>query len=300
MAASSAAGGTGQDGVIGDDGRIYTSRNNGELGLNGELLNNIDPLLTNDTSKYADGNVLDEFIKTPGNIQTAIINRSGELKKTVNITPFSFDPSWGGMDDEFPDTGGDTPWADDIIFGGLGPDFLHGGSGDDAISGAEALDHAYVPTYNDTTGEAVAVLDLGYAVAGVTNTNPGDVLAYNPENIKSKFRAGEFALYDEYEPRREVLLTPDGELYKGTKELPDVEGVNYFPFLLNFDETEGVLRPDGLVPKATGQQTDTYPAVNDDGMDAIFGDLGNDWLVKKNLTGSYSIQKYNFRKIRIM
>jgi hypothetical protein len=133
------SGGTGQDGVIGDDGRIYTSRNNGVEELNGEPLNNIAPLETQDKSKYPDGDVLDEFIKTPGNIQQAVINRSGELKKTVNITPFSFDPDWGGLDDEYPGEGGDTPWADDIIFGGLGTDFLHGGSGDDAISGAEAL-----------------------------------------------------------------------------------------------------------------------------------------------------------------
>ncbi|HEX4997264.1 MAG TPA: hypothetical protein VFY29_03510, partial [Terriglobia bacterium] len=52
-----------------------------------------------------------------------------------------------------------------------------------------------------------------------------------------------------------------------------------YEFLLNFDETEGVFRASGMVPKATGQQTESYPAVNDDGTDAIFGDNGNDWLV---------------------
>ena len=141
------SGGTGQDGILGDDGRIYTSRNTGDTNLNGEPLNNIAPLRSSnqDNAKAAEGDVLDEYIKTPGNIQNAVINKSGALKKTVNITPFSFDPDWSGMDDEFPDTEGDTPWADDIIFGGLGSDFLHGGSGDDAISGSEALDHAYVP-----------------------------------------------------------------------------------------------------------------------------------------------------------
>jgi hypothetical protein len=40
-----------------------------------------------------------------------------------------------------------------------------------------------------------------------------------------------------------------------------------------------VLRAGGTVPKATGQQTETYPAVHDDGDDVIFGDLGNDWIV---------------------
>ena len=32
---------------------------------------------------------LDQFIYTPGKIQTATINVSGELKKTFNITPFN-------------------------------------------------------------------------------------------------------------------------------------------------------------------------------------------------------------------
>ena len=36
-----------------------------------------------------------------------------------------------------------TQHYDDIIFGGLGSDWIHGGSGDDAISGAEALTLSY-------------------------------------------------------------------------------------------------------------------------------------------------------------
>ena len=141
------SGGTGQDGVLGDDGLIYTSRNS----TVGEPLNSIAGLLANDPRpKYADGNVLDEVIKTPGDIQYALINQTGELKKAVDLVPFSYDSGWMGMDDEFPDDAGsgNTPYADDIIFGGLGNDWLHGGSGDDSISGAEALEHAYVPAYD--------------------------------------------------------------------------------------------------------------------------------------------------------
>ncbi len=267
------SGGTGQDGVIGDDGRIYTSRNNGHSDLNGEALNNIEPLLTHDPStKESNGNVLDEEIATPGKIQTAKINVSGELNKAVNLTPFSYDATWFGSDDEYPDSSG-AQYADDIIFGGLGSDFLHGGSGDDAISGAEALEHAYVPVY--VAGEAVDVLDLGYLVAGLGNTNPGDVLAYNTadadgQHLNNRFRAGEFALYDEYDPLRQILLTAAGDLSK------DGTGVH---FLLNFDETEGVFRPGGEFEKVTGSMEPGYDAVHDDGGDVIFGDLGNDWLV---------------------
>ncbi len=268
------SGGTGQDGVLGDDGLISTSRNSADYG---EPLYRIDALLDKDPRpKYADGNVLNEVIKTPGEIQYAMINLADQLKKTADLVPFSFDPTWIAMDDEFPDDDTTTPYADDIIFGGLGTDWLHGGSGDDAISGAEALEHAYVPTYDDVTGEPDGVLDLGYeAVALPSPTNPGDVLAFNPvdldgQHLNNRFRAGEFALYDEYDPRRAILLNADGTLNK------DGAGVE---FLLNFEETEGVVRPEGEVAKATGQQTENYPAVNDDGKDSIFGDLGNDWLV---------------------
>lgn len=272
------SGGTGQDGVVGDDGLIFTSRNS----TVGEPLYGIAGLLATDPRpKYADGNVLNEVIATPGNIQYAVINIAGELKKTVDLVPFSFDRNWLGTDDEFPDRAGNIPYADDIIFGGLGSNWLHGGSGDDAISGAEALPNAYVPIY-DASGNPIGILNLGYSAVGFPATvNPGDVLAFNPadldgRHLNNRFRAGEFALYDEYDPRRQVLLTSTGELYKGTG---GTEGVDYFQFLLNFNKDEGVFRPGGTVPKATGQQTETYGPVRDDGNDAIFGDLGNDWLV---------------------
>jgi Ca2+-binding RTX toxin-like protein len=279
------SGGTGLDGILGDDGLLYTSRNS----IDGESLYGVEGLLENDPRpKYADGNVLNEIIKTPGEIQYAVINVVGELKKTVDIVPFSYDPDWIAQDDEFPDNADNIPFADDIIFGGLGSDWLHGASGDDAISGAEALEHAYVPVFN-VNGDPIDILDLGYAAFSLTpplnpgdsvaNPNPGDVLAFNTvdldgQHLNNRFRAGEFFLYDEYDPRRKILLDSDGNLWwKGDMQGPA------FEFLLNFDETEGVYRSSGPVPKSTGQQATNYPAVNDDGADKIFGDLGNDWLV---------------------
>ena len=66
---------------------------------------------------------------------------TGQLKKSVDLTPFSVDTNWtmrlrmslAAVLNGKPHT------SDDIIYGGLGNDFLHGGAGDDAISGAEAL-----------------------------------------------------------------------------------------------------------------------------------------------------------------
>ena len=129
------------------------------------------------------------------------------------------DADWAGSDDEFPDNEDASPFADDIVFGGLGSDFLHGGSGDDAISGAEALAHAYVPVY-DASGNPVDVLDLGYDAVGLpAEQNPGNVLAFNAEDLdgqhlNNRFRPGEFALYDEYEPLRKIQLTDAGEWFR--------------------------------------------------------------------------------------
>lgn len=177
------SGGTGSDGVLGDDGRIYTSRN----GI-------AEPL-------YGIGDLageLDQYIYTPGKIQQATINVTGELKKTVNLTPFKLgDPeSWDYADR-------DPQFADDIIYGGWGDDFLHGGDGDDAISGAEAL----AQFYNNPK-------------------NTGDVLRYSDFG-----RAGEFGAYNEYDPWSRVYVDENGEFVtdgSGTAFLLnfDLEGPN--------------------------------------------------------------------------
>src|SRR6185436_5375950 len=127
--------GSGQDGVLGDDGRIFTSRNGTAEAL------------------YGIAATVQTDISTPGDWQQATINVTGQLKKAVDLTPFN--PVLGGNELS------DPSYADDIIYGGLGSDFLHGGAGDDAISGAEALAEFYarpsnggdVLQYNETTGE---------------------------------------------------------------------------------------------------------------------------------------------------
>ncbi|MHC4815822.1 MAG: calcium-binding protein, partial [Planctomycetota bacterium] len=155
------SGGTGSDGILGDDGRIWTSRN----GM-AEPLYGIEAITE-----------LDLYIATGGDIQNSIINVSGQLKKTANLTPF--DLAEGQYSQEERDAF-DPLYADDIIYGGWGGDFIHGGDGDDAISGAEAL-----PEFYDNP------------------SNGGNVLAYDPAT-------GEFAAYDENDPWHKVFVDAAG------------------------------------------------------------------------------------------
>ena len=225
------SGGTGDDGMLGDDGRIATSRNGTT-----EPLSGVNTATTQST------------ISTPGGIQTAVINPTGALKKVVNLTPFSTDPDWAGLDNEFPDGSYDNT-SDDLMYGGWGHDSMHGGSGDDAMSGAEALPSA-----------AAFIPGVGVVVTGYSNpVNIGNMLAFNPEDGDAQhpdptLRAGEFALYDEYNPLTKIVIDDAGTLRE---------------FLLNFDASEGPADPSST----------SNPDKTTDGNDAMFGDLGNDWLV---------------------
>jgi Ca2+-binding RTX toxin-like protein len=306
------SGGTGDDGVIGDDGRFMTSRNSESavvgnalyLSSLGEALNGVAKLLPdNGDTKTFNGNMLNEAIATPGSIQTATINISGALKKSINLTPFSFDPTFNGQTDEFTTLTKKTVDqvghagahnSDDIIFGGLGDDSLHGASGDDAILGGEALDTAYTQVADITTGLLTGVTRSDYN----RPYNPGDALRFNPLDPNGWHadrtrRAGEFALYDEYDPLRkvQVILTSNnpandptlavGAAYKGqTLVTGTTAGVKSIgEFFLNFNTNEGTYVPAGTIPGANGQQASSYLAAYSDGIDRIFGDTGNDWLV---------------------
>ncbi len=260
-------GGTGRDGVIGDDGIIRTSRNS----TTGETLFGVTGLLATDpSSKDSNGNVLNEVITTPGSIQRAVINVTGELTKAMDLTPLSVDATWMAVDDEFgyanQSAAGAAPYADDVIYGGLGSDWLHGGSGDDAISGAEALAAFYTAAHNGTPGTTTT---------NTSSVNAGNQLRFNPVDLISNHtreRAGEFALYDEYNPLRQIRVsTSDG--WSG-----DLLASGGNDFILNFDENEGVVRASENVP-TNGNNVIVTGAVRDDGDDRIFGDGGNDWLV---------------------
>ena len=179
------------------------------------------------------GDYLDQYIATPGEVQTAVINIGGDLKKTVDLTPYNLQPS--GMDDPKFDANN----SDDVIFGGLGGerlpnyplvighrnseeppfgqergiagDFLHGGAGDDAIAGGEAIWNGYAQLYDRQTG---ALLPNAYRTDWTRPFNPGDLLHFGEDadawhdNGPIVTRLGEFALYDEYDPRRTIMLNP--------------------------------------------------------------------------------------------
>ncbi|MFZ0529420.1 MAG: HYR domain-containing protein [Propionicimonas sp.] len=299
------SGGTGDDGILGDDGRISTSRNsssgrdvdgkpctgNAEGTCYSEPLYGIRALLPRDPdARISNGNVLNEFIYTPGRIQTETINVAGVLNKTVNQTPFNVDLL---SDELFRPVGG----YDDIIFGGLGADAIHGGSGDDALSGAEALTEGWAPTYTSSCTDPASPgcpalrdglvrIDFGHPV------NPGDVLRFNPDDINAWHydrtrRAGEFDLYDEYEPRRAIWFNASAEVWTCTAYSPSGHtctssapiGEYPFTWFLNnaWDEGPQVLSYVAFEPNGT--PIGAKQPQRTDGNDILFGDLGNDWIV---------------------
>ncbi|HET9217470.1 MAG TPA: Calx-beta domain-containing protein, partial [Terriglobia bacterium] len=269
------SGGTGQDGVLGDDGRIFTSRNTaGDIAQYSEPLYGINFLLGADPDpqhpQIIHGNVIDEFIYTPGQVQTATINKNQALNKAVDITPYNLRPNLEGADDPL----FDPIFADDMIFGGLGADFLHGASGDDAIGGGEARGESYTQRFDDVG-----------AVNGLVRTdfnrpwNPGDILHFGadtdpwnaPKPLQS--RLGEFLLYDEYDPRRIILFDASGAVWKsGSSATFDKQ------YFLNLTSNEGP-EENGAVAFASNGTPTAFANRNTDGDDAIFGDLGNDWQV---------------------
>jgi hypothetical protein len=155
-------GGTGDDGILGDDGRILVSRNSSAYG---ESLYGIAAIPAAQ---------LNLVISTPGNLQQATINVTNQLKYTAELTPLDLDPA-GRLSGVLAQNISFRPQhADDIIYGGWGADFMHGGSGDDAISGAEAL----VTFWNNPVSDPLNV--LGYQ-AGLQTFSAYD--EFNPLQV---------------------------------------------------------------------------------------------------------------------
>ncbi len=94
-------------------------------------------------------------------------------------------------------------------------------------------------------------------------------------------RLGEFFLYDEYDPRRTILFHDDGKVWdENNPLLPGMALTDLRQYFLNFAEDEGVkisgytqFNPNGTPITSSLQNRES------DGRDAIFGDLGNDWIV---------------------
>jgi Ca2+-binding RTX toxin-like protein len=226
------SGGTGADGVIGDDGRIMTSRNSTLFGepLNGiAVLEDYNNLIT--TASF--------------DALATVTNVPDELRKTVNLVPFSTNPN----------DPNDRNWAsadsDDIIFGGWGDDFLHGGAGNDAISGAEALPISATPRAMD-----------GTIISFDTPVNNGNGIKY-----VASARSGDplMTFFDPSDPR--------GQLHVGSSN-----------FFLNFDHTEGQIAVrsengfasdgDDMILGGTGNDA----LMGGTGRDQMYGGYGNDYL----------------------
>ncbi|MDF2181792.1 LEPR-XLL domain-containing protein [Neptuniibacter sp. CAU 1671] len=253
------SGGTGIDGILGDDGLLYTSRNT-------EQANKTDTSLAEPLYGIAKLAETDQEIATPGNLQRATIHADDELKLTADLIGFRTS------------TDASVQQFNDIIFGGLGTDWIHAGDGDDAVSGAEALGYYYSAEGASDFSEVSDLLKLQQQAPSEGSDdvqddpfwysfapyNPGDILRFEGNG-----KPDEFAMYDEYLPREQIWVdTTTGERVA----LAELDGASVVEFLLNFDASEGDLEtafpdPDGLV------------ILHNDGDDRIFGDLGNDWIV---------------------
>ena len=227
------SGGTDTDGVIGDDGRIMTSRNSTVLG---EPLNGIAVL-----EEYSVEVASDTF-----DALVTVLSTPAELRKTVNLTPFSTNPN------DPNDRNWDSANSDDIIFGGWGDDFLHGGAGNDAISGAEALPNGDAPP---------RAMD-GTIISFDIPVNNGNGIEY----IASA-RSGN-PLMTFFEPS-----DPRGQLLVGSSN-----------FFLNFHHLEGQIADrseydfpsdgDDMIFGGTGNDA----LMGGTGRDQMFGGYGNDYL----------------------
>ncbi|MEO6494544.1 MAG: hypothetical protein ABIP99_17070 [Ilumatobacteraceae bacterium] len=277
------SGGTGADGILGDDGRIFTSRNTGcSVNSSAVCTQFAEPLYgilkfrtIDPDTRTSQGDVLNEFIYTPGQVQTATINVAGQLAKAVDLTVYNLGPNENMSQQHVANQPTfDANNSDDIIFGGWGGDWIHGGAGDDAISGAEALTVGYAQHF-DSAGNPVGLEFIDFAHPW----NPGDVLHFGADtnawhsNNHNALRLGEFLLYDEYDPRRVILFNGDGTVWKAGAAPWNRS------FFLNNDATSGNWVTACVAVDNRGACTATITNQPSDGNDVIFGDLGNDWSV---------------------
>ena len=260
-------GGTGIDGILGDDGVVMSVRVPLPNQFNATVTNIGEPLY----GLFYTAADVNEIISTPGDHLTDRVNIQGTLIKSAFLSAFRAD---------LLETAPSRLSFDDIIFGGLGSDFLHGGDGDDAMSGAEALAFYYGtdPGGFTVVNNALVLQQLHGTVNDPAQQarpfwysfapyNPGHVLSYQGNyNAANPTKISEFAYYDENAPMRKIMIDASGNAVTNPAQAA-------FEFLLNFNSNEGVLdvrfanSDDGPGSKQT------------DGDDRIFGDAGHDWIV---------------------
>ncbi|MGH3049730.1 MAG: beta strand repeat-containing protein [Gaiellaceae bacterium] len=215
-------GGAGDDAILGDNGYYEKSRN----GLTEPLWDVTTP------------NATDVVVSIPGPFTDATTFQAGDLFNEARLFDYdAADPTAAGFAD--------------IVYAGLGNDWVHGEGGDDAISGAEAL-----PFYYSTIPQSEILAQWGI--------DPADPLAYDPSTTK-------FADYNADDPWSKIYDCTDG-----TKDV-GVAGTcasgQKVDFFLNF--TPYVLNANGQ-PTLDGSGN---VVKSNDGCDIVYGDNGNDWIV---------------------
>jgi hypothetical protein len=266
------SGGRGDQCIIGGGGRCLTSRVSPTYG---EPLYGIGSIST--------ATPAGQLISTPGNAQEADINVSGALKYTALLYPYNWDPASKGLTGQAAATfSGGVPYqprfGHNIIYGGWGNGVIHGGPGQSAISGADApmgIDAGsvgYTDNFNMKGSPIGAPVESDWSHP----FNPGNPMGFNTAT-------SELSYFNTANPRQQIFVSTnpasgvDCAGPASTTCRPWFLDANYNP------ETDAAMPLDttwyqsattlGICPAGACLQE---PVTGDK---AIFGDLGNDWIV---------------------
>jgi len=279
-------GGRGDQCIIGGGARCLMSRDSSSFG---------EPLYGIAAIPAAN---LTQLITTPGNVQQAVINQAGAVKYTALLYPYNWDPATyagTGRSNNSPtfSTGCkqnqvcphyQPKFGHNVIYGGWGGGVIHGGPGQSALSGTEApgstsksgvIETAFTDNYNlngDQLNAAPIETDWYHPF------NPGNPMGWVPLNANLHGNAarasqiGKATYFNTEDPRRKVMLNAGGT------NCVWAAGADWttcaFNWFLNFDPTDPALELDTRWYFNTG-----HPQEPVTGDKAIFGDLGNDWIV---------------------
>ena len=275
------SGGYGDQCIIGGGGRCFISRDSSAYG---EPLYGVAAIPAGQIS---------QLITTPGNVQQATINVNGALKYTAILYPYNWDPTtWAspgqtnnnptfstGCKPNKPCLHYQPTFGHNVIYGGWGGGVIHGGPGQSALSGAEAPENGYANNYN-LNGDPLNVAP--YAATPFETDwyhpfNPGNPMGFVPlsaivhGNANRATLMGKASYFNPEFPRLKVMLNPDGSACVWTTGSAPISCLNFF---LNFYEKDGGLPLDTKWYPGTG-----HPQIPVTGDKAIFGDLGNDYIV---------------------
>ena len=283
------SGGRGEQCIIGGGGRCLLSRVSSSYG---------EPLYGIAPTPAAE---INELITTPSgeDAQQAVINVANSLRYTALLYPYDWNPStWiapgvsndkptfateaeaGQLPGEMTPASYLTRYAHEIIYGGWGNGVIHGGPGDSAISGSDAPRLSYVDNWNmigEQLNTSAIESDFFHPF------NPGNPEGFTPEtelpqtSQTGASTQGKSTYFDPLEPRREVLLNPNGTLCKWGAGYTNPTSASCLNWFLNasYEPTMDALMPlDTLYYPGTGDPQEPVS-----GNKAIFGDLGDDWIV---------------------